>query len=143
MSLLYSDFIPPLRNVSQHMTCASVLKQNGAIIRMTAVNSPRSESRPAVQRRHVTRFLIWQSFPKGEIWQDSPTHIRIFQAPFVETMNSLADEGFPLLHTGKDKVFRVFCICCAVDSVARAPMHGISSLMQITAATGACTRVTI
>ncbi|XP_077535918.1 uncharacterized protein LOC144148211, partial [Haemaphysalis longicornis] len=52
-------------------------------------------------------------------------HMGIFQAPLVETMHSLADEGFLLHHKGKEKLFRGFCICCAVDSVARAPMQGM------------------
>lgn len=52
-------------------------------------------------------------------------HMGIFQAPFVQTMRSLVDEGFLLHHKGKEKIFRAICICCAIDSVARAPMQGM------------------
>lgn len=50
----------------------------------------------------------------------------LFQAAFVESMNDLSTNGFMLEHEGERKLFKAFCICCAVDSVARAPMQGLT-----------------
>ncbi|XP_037502213.1 uncharacterized protein LOC119376472 [Rhipicephalus sanguineus] len=49
----------------------------------------------------------------------------LFQGPFVDALNKLGEYGFLLEHEGKEKVFKAFCICCAVDTVARAPMQGV------------------
>lgn len=64
----------------------------------------------------------------------------IFLDAFVEKMDGLSQNGFVLEHEGQPKLFRTYCICCAVDSVARAPMQGSCSLMPTTAATGVCKR---
>lgn len=50
----------------------------------------------------------------------------IFQGAFVEAMNTLSENDFTLEHQGTEKIFKAFCICCAVDSVARAPMQGLT-----------------
>ncbi|XP_049511151.1 uncharacterized protein LOC125939771 isoform X1 [Dermacentor silvarum] len=52
-------------------------------------------------------------------------NMELFQGAFVDALNKLGEEGFLLEHEGEEKVFKAFCICCAVDSVARAPMQGI------------------
>ncbi|CAN7999394.1 unnamed protein product [Ixodes hexagonus] len=49
----------------------------------------------------------------------------IFQKAFVDVMQDLSDTGLPLMFKGKLENFKEFCICSAVDSVARAPMQGI------------------
>lgn len=49
----------------------------------------------------------------------------LFQDAFVEAINDLSEKGFNLEHRGCTKIFKAFCICCAVDSVARAPMQGV------------------
>lgn len=49
----------------------------------------------------------------------------IFLDVFVEKMEGLAQNGFVLDHEGQPKLFKAYCICCAVDSVARAPMQGV------------------
>lgn len=48
----------------------------------------------------------------------------LFQGAFVNAMNDLSEKGFMLEHEGAQRNFKAFCICCAVDSVARAPMQG-------------------
>lgn len=55
----------------------------------------------------------------------SKPRMDIFQKAFVDMMQDLSETGFPLSFKGKTKTFRAFCICAAVDSVARAPMQGI------------------
>ncbi|XP_077552509.1 uncharacterized protein LOC144166948 [Haemaphysalis longicornis] len=52
--------------------------------------------------------------------------MEMFQDAFVEDMKKLSTCGFPLQYKGTLQVFRAFCICCAVDSVARAPMQGVA-----------------
>lgn len=49
----------------------------------------------------------------------------LFQDAFVDAVNNLSEKGFNLEHHGRAKTFKAFCICCAVDAVARAPMQGI------------------
>lgn len=49
----------------------------------------------------------------------------IFQTAFVNIMNDISENGFQLQFQGHSVTFKAFCICCAVDSVARAPMQGI------------------
>ncbi|CAN7989766.1 unnamed protein product [Ixodes pacificus] len=51
--------------------------------------------------------------------------MEIFQKAFVDVMEKLSDTGFPLSFKGKQETFKAYCICSAVDSVARAPMQGI------------------
>lgn len=53
-------------------------------------------------------------------------HMEMFQDAFVEEMNKLSTRGFSLMYKGTLQTFRAFCICCAVDSVARAPMQGVT-----------------
>lgn len=107
----FSDFIPPLKNRSQYMTCTSVLQQNGAVIRMPAVRSSRRESRLPYKDG------MWQDSPYGNL---SPfgkfgkiPHMETFQVPFVETMNSLADEVFPLFHTAKENFQGLLHLPCS------------------------------
>lgn len=50
----------------------------------------------------------------------------IFQALFVEVMNSLPDNKALLLHKGKQNFFRAFRVCCVVDFVARASTQGMN-----------------
>lgn len=49
----------------------------------------------------------------------------LFQDAFVDSVNNLSEKGFNLEHHGRAKTFKAFCICCAADAVARAPMQGI------------------
>lgn len=53
-------------------------------------------------------------------------HMEMFQDVFVEDMKELSTRGFSFNYKGTVQVFRAFCICCAVDSVARAPMQGVT-----------------
>ncbi|EEC08381.1 conserved hypothetical protein, partial [Ixodes scapularis] len=55
----------------------------------------------------------------------SKPRMEIFQKAFVDVMEKLSDTGFPLSFKGKQETFKAYCICSAVDSVARAPMQGI------------------
>ncbi|CAN8008565.1 unnamed protein product, partial [Ixodes pacificus] len=55
----------------------------------------------------------------------SKPRMDVFQNVFVDQVNNLSVEGFSLLYKGATETFKAFCICCAVDSVARAPMQGI------------------
>lgn len=52
--------------------------------------------------------------------------MNIFLEPFVEKMNLLGDEGIPCTIKNKKRTVKVFCLVCCVDSVARAPMQGLT-----------------
>lgn len=53
-------------------------------------------------------------------------NFNIFQNVFVNIMSDLSENGFELQYRGQNLMFKAFCICCAVDSVARAPMQGLT-----------------
>ncbi|CAN8006934.1 unnamed protein product [Ixodes hexagonus] len=73
---------------------------------------------PAKDRmNNLVLAALW--FGKGK------PRMNMFQKAFVDIMQNLSDTGFPLNFKGKTETFRAFCICSAVDSVARAPMQGI------------------
>lgn len=57
--------------------------------------------------------------------KDKPK-MELFQGAFVDAMNVLGDDGFLLEFEGEEKLFKAFCLCSAVDSVARAPMQGVT-----------------
>lgn len=56
--------------------------------------------------------------------KDKPD-MHTFLKPFVEKMNALANEGVRCKISNVLRMIRVYCLCCCVDSVARAPMQGI------------------
>ncbi|XP_070393260.1 uncharacterized protein [Dermacentor albipictus] len=58
-------------------------------------------------------------------WKEKP-NMELFQSTFVEQMNQLSENGFVLERQGQLQTFKAYCICCAVDSVARAPMQGVT-----------------
>ncbi|XP_049528985.1 uncharacterized protein LOC125947754 [Dermacentor silvarum] len=73
---------------------------------------------PAMQRANkLVLAALW--FGKNKPDMD------LFLDAFLETMDDLSEKGFMLEHEGQAKLFRAYCICCAVDSVARAPMQGV------------------
>ncbi|KAH8032898.1 hypothetical protein HPB51_003474 [Rhipicephalus microplus] len=50
----------------------------------------------------------------------------LFQGTFVEKMNELCENGVELQRQGRVEKYKVYCICSSVDSVARAPMQGVT-----------------
>ena len=52
--------------------------------------------------------------------------MRSFLKPFVTYMNEIGEKGFKCTIQGVEKVFKLNGLCCCVDSVARAPMQGIT-----------------
>lgn len=50
----------------------------------------------------------------------------IFLMPFVEQMNELRNKGFTIVNRLGEKIlYKVLCLCCCVDTIARGPMQGI------------------
>lgn len=73
---------------------------------------------PATQRmQKVILAALWFGKKKPDMVP--------FQDAFVGAVNDLSEKGFDLEHRGRTTTFKAFCICCAVDSVARAPMQGV------------------
>ncbi|XP_037525297.1 uncharacterized protein LOC119402235 [Rhipicephalus sanguineus] len=58
-------------------------------------------------------------------WKEKP-NMALFQGTFVEKMNELCEKGVELQRQGKVEQYKVYCICSSVDSVARAPMQGVT-----------------
>ncbi|XP_046396470.1 uncharacterized protein LOC124163543 isoform X1 [Ischnura elegans] len=54
--------------------------------------------------------------------------VDIFLKPFVDEMNFLLKSGISLEISGVMRHFKVVAICCCVDSIARAPMQGITGV---------------
>ncbi|KAH9385067.1 hypothetical protein HPB48_027121 [Haemaphysalis longicornis] len=77
-----------------------------------------NEVPPAQRMKKLVLAALW-------FGRDKPK-MELFQGAFVDAMNGLGDEGFPLEFEGEEKIFRAFCLCSAVDSVARAPMQGVT-----------------
>nr|XP_037269998.1 uncharacterized protein LOC119161561 isoform X2 [Rhipicephalus microplus]XP_037285845.1 uncharacterized protein LOC119178705 isoform X2 [Rhipicephalus microplus] len=58
-------------------------------------------------------------------WKEKP-NMELFQNTFVKEMSHLSENGFVLERKGQLQTYKAYCICCAVDSVARAPMQGVT-----------------
>ncbi|XP_037278000.2 uncharacterized protein LOC119170838 isoform X1 [Rhipicephalus microplus] len=58
-------------------------------------------------------------------WKEKP-NMALFQGTFVEKMNELCENGVELQRQGRVEKYKVYCICSSVDSVARAPMQGVT-----------------
>ncbi|XP_049272799.1 uncharacterized protein LOC125758995 [Rhipicephalus sanguineus] len=58
-------------------------------------------------------------------WKEKP-NMELFQSTFVKQMSQLSESGFVLEQKGQLQTFKAYCICCVVDSVARAPMQGVT-----------------
>lgn len=52
--------------------------------------------------------------------------MNIFLKPFVQNMNKLWDDGIKCKIADEERIIKVFCLDCCVNSVARAPMQGIT-----------------
>ncbi|XP_051155210.1 uncharacterized protein LOC127277859 [Leptopilina boulardi] len=52
--------------------------------------------------------------------------MNVFLDPFVEKMNILGDEGITCTVKNKKQIIKLFCLVCCVDSVARAPIQGLT-----------------
>ncbi|KAL7301960.1 hypothetical protein TKK_0005551 [Trichogramma kaykai] len=50
----------------------------------------------------------------------------IFLKIFVQLINRLSDSGIPCIIKGEEIIIKVYCILCCVDTVARAPMQGLT-----------------
>lgn len=50
----------------------------------------------------------------------------LFQNAFVNQMAKLSNDGFSLVREGKLQNYKAFCVCSAVDAVARVPMQGVT-----------------
>lgn len=49
----------------------------------------------------------------------------VFLKPFIEDMNKLSETGIRCKLNNVERIIKVFCLVCCVDSVARAPMQGL------------------
>ena len=52
--------------------------------------------------------------------------MNVFLRVFVEEMNKMANLGISCIIQGESRIIKPYAICCCVDSVARAPMQGIT-----------------
>ncbi|XP_077499274.1 uncharacterized protein LOC144110296 isoform X1 [Amblyomma americanum] len=93
-----------------------VFKSSGTSIR--PIQLMINELPPSKRMKNLVLAGLW-------FGKDKP-HMGIFQGAFVEVMNKLSQEGFDLNYEGRKQNFKAFCTCCAVDSVARAPMQGVT-----------------
>lgn len=59
--------------------------------------------------------------------KDKPD-MSIFLKTLVDEMNEVSENGILCKINGLTKKIRVYCICCCVDSVARAPVQGLKQL---------------
>ncbi|KAF4525755.1 hypothetical protein B566_EDAN002016 [Ephemera danica] len=54
--------------------------------------------------------------------------IDIFLKPFTMQMDDLRTKGFSVTCNGESILYKVICLCCVVDSVARPPLQGIKAV---------------
>ena len=52
--------------------------------------------------------------------------MNVFLKPFVEDMNKLSDHGIKCHINNEERIIKVFSLVSCVDSVARAPMQGLT-----------------
>ncbi|XP_051153467.1 uncharacterized protein LOC127276837 isoform X2 [Leptopilina boulardi] len=72
----------------------------------------------SVKTNNLIVVGLWFSKKKPEM--------NVFLEPFVTKMNELGDEGIPCTINNKEDRVKVFCLVCCVDSIARAPMLGLT-----------------
>lgn len=56
----------------------------------------------------------------------SKPNMNIFLKPFVDDMNRLSKDGVKCNIDNEESLIKVFCLTCCVDSIARAPMQGLT-----------------
>ena len=57
--------------------------------------------------------------------KDKPD-MNVFLAPFVQNMNQLSENGVKCIINGEERIIKVYTLVSCVDSVARAPMQGLT-----------------
>lgn len=69
------------------------------------------------RRKHMILAGLWY----GKI----KPNMDVFLTTFVDIMIDLRTKGIKVKVDNKEKTVKLFCLCCCVDTVARAPMQGI------------------
>ena len=68
--------------------------------------------------KNVILSGLW--FGKGK------PNMNIFMGAFADHLNDLSENGIECDILGQNRCIKFYCICCCVDSVARAPMQGLT-----------------
>lgn len=71
-----------------------------------------------VRTKNLIVVGLWFSRKKPDM--------NVFLEPFVDQMNALGDEGVTCTINNEKRSIKVFCLVSCVDSVARAPMQGLT-----------------
>ena len=53
-------------------------------------------------------------------------NMNIFLKPFVDNMNKLSEDGIKCKINNEERIIHVYCLVCCVDSVALAPIKGLT-----------------